>query len=66
MVRKAQEKPRVLHVNIQLVGPDEIDKFLKFKAEEFLRNNSEAGRKLMLERLAQKEAEKANSAPATA
>jgi hypothetical protein len=55
----------VLHVNVQLQGPDEIGPFLRFKKAQFLRNNSEAGRKLMLERLSQIEAEKATQAPAT-
>ena len=44
--------PEKLHINCVLQG-DEVARFLSFKAAEFLRNNSEAGRKLMLERLSQ-------------
>jgi hypothetical protein len=46
--------PKRLHINFVLQD-DEVARFLKFKAEAFLRNNSEAGRKLMLERLQQVE-----------
>jgi hypothetical protein len=41
-----------MHVNVQLLG-EEVDRFLRFKEKHFLRNASEAGRKLMLERLEQ-------------
>lgn len=43
-----------LHVNILLEG-EEVTRFLNYKSSAFLRNNSEAGRTLMLERLRQVE-----------
>jgi len=49
--------PESLHINCLLVG-DEVKRFLNYKAGAFLRNNSEAGRKLMLERLAELESQK--------
>ena len=51
-------KPRTLHIAFQLQDT-EVDRFLKYKAATFLRVNAEAGRKLMLERLTQVEAETA-------
>lgn len=42
--------PQKLHINLQLQG-DEVTRFLEYKEGQFLRNNSEAGRKLLLERL---------------
>lgn len=42
--------PQKLHINLQLQG-DEVIRFLEYKEGQFLRNNSEAGRKLLLERL---------------
>lgn len=43
---------RKLHVNVQLQD-GEIEQFLRFKEKHYLRNSSEAGRKLILERLEQ-------------
>jgi len=52
-----------LHINFVLQG-EEVTRFFKYKAASFLRNNSEAGRKLMLERLSQLEKEEAELATA--
>lgn len=63
MKQAQQPKPKKVHVAFEIQGA-EVDRFLNYKQESFLRNNSEAGRKLMLERLSQIEAEKATQAPA--
>jgi hypothetical protein len=42
------------NVMVTLVG-EEAERFLAYKDKEFLRANAEAGRKLMMERLAQLE-----------
>jgi hypothetical protein len=55
MKQKETEKiPDKIHVNFQLQG-EEVKRFLRYKQSQFLRNSSEAGRKLMMERLAELE-----------
>jgi hypothetical protein len=41
-----------MSITIELKG-DEVTQFNEYKKKQFLRSNAEAGRKLMLERLAQ-------------
>ena len=49
MTEQTQE-PTVINIAFPLSG-EEAARFLAYKKAEFLKNNAEAGRKLMLERL---------------
>jgi hypothetical protein len=59
--KKAKEKR--LQVNVELQG-EQVDRFLRFKEADMLPTNSAAGRKLIIERL--NEREKQQTQPATA
>lgn len=47
-----EETESVVNITFQLKGED-ARRFLEYKAQQFLLNNAEAARKLMLERMAQ-------------
>ena len=53
--------PASMHINVKIHGED-VARFLRYKSSQFLQNKSEAGRKLMLERLAQIDAEQEKTA----
>jgi hypothetical protein len=57
-MKQKQQAPSKLHINCLLEG-EEVERFLRYKSGAYLRNNSEAGRKLMLERLSQVEKQQA-------
>jgi hypothetical protein len=62
MAKKEPQKKR-LQVNIELEG-EWADRFLHYKEEEFFPTNSSAGRKLIVERLMERE--KRQAEPTTA
>jgi hypothetical protein len=54
--RQAAAEEQVINVTVQLKGKDAA-RFRAFKDVQYLKRDAEAGRKLMLERLAQIDAE---------
>lgn len=54
-MKQQQNKTTRVFISFRLEG-EEAEKFLAYKKNEFIKNNAEAGRKLMLERLHQKTA----------
>jgi hypothetical protein len=62
-MKPTARQPEKIHVAFELQG-NEVDRFLKYKGDQFLRTNSEAGRKLLLERLSQIETQQGSESAA--
>ena len=60
-----QKKIARVFISFSLEG-EEAAKFLAYKKDEFIKNNAEAGRKLMLERLYQRDEVRAGQTKRTA